>query len=76
MARFELTAKTTLYVGGQVVPKGSQYIVNVNVPCVTENNIFTIPKSTESIRRQLAAQGLDLPPNMYLGRGFWTPEKI
>lgn len=76
MARFELTANTTLYVGGQVVPKGSQYIVNVNVPNVTENNIFTTPQATESIRRQLAAQGLALPPNMYLGRGFWTPEKI
>lgn len=74
--KFELTAKGYMCPGGQQVHAGDSFIVNVQLSGVQPSTVLSNSKAAESIRHQLAAQGLELPPHGYLSYGQWNVSQI
>lgn len=74
--RLELTAKGYMCPGGQTIQPGDSFFVNVQLSGIHPSTVLANPKASESIRHQLSAQGLELPPHGYLSYGQWNVTQI
>lgn len=74
--KLELTAKGYMCPGGQTIQPGDSFIVNVQLSGIQPSTVLANPKASESIRHQLSAQGLELPPHGYLSYGQWNVTQI
>lgn len=72
MAQFIITARHPSDIGGRHINRGQQFSLNVNMLGITPSNLFNNSRCVDTVLRQFAAQGLDLPKNSpLLNGGHW-----
>lgn len=72
MAQFILTARHISNIGGQHVDRGQQFRLNVCTTGITPINLFGNSRCSDTVLKQLSAQGLHLTKSSpLLNKGHW-----
>ncbi len=64
MPQFEIKARHEMSLGlGNWVHRGDTFNINITIPNTVPGSLMGNSRNKESVARQLAAQGVILPPN-------------